>query len=124
MNIINSPTSDYVKMEKKGLPSWNVQLHHSFRHRSVEKGQHEPLICIVCLPLSCHRPWSLRGTTLVGDMERSLRRMQSFNTSWMGSLLQKFLEQVRALESMPSGMVRHLLRANEVGQVSCEDLGD
>jgi hypothetical protein len=25
-------------MEKKGLPSWNVQLHHSLRHRSVEKG--------------------------------------------------------------------------------------
>jgi hypothetical protein len=33
-----------------------------------KKGQHEPLICIVCLPLSCHRPWSLRGTKLVGDM--------------------------------------------------------
>jgi hypothetical protein len=33
-----------------------------------KKGQYEPLIFIVCLPLSCHRPWSLRGTKLVGDM--------------------------------------------------------
>jgi hypothetical protein len=49
--------------------------------------------------------------------------MQSFNTSRMGSLLRKFLEQARALEFMPSGMVRHLLRADEVGQLSCEDLG-
>jgi hypothetical protein len=89
-----------------------------------KKGQHEPLICIVCLPLSCHIPLSLRGTKLVGDMDRSLRGMQSFNTSRTGSLLRKFLEQARALESMPSGMVRHLLRADEVGQISCEDLGD
>jgi hypothetical protein len=88
-----------------------------------KKGQHEPVICIVCLPLSCHRPWSLRGTKLVGDMERILRGMQSFNTSRTGSLLRKFLEPARALESMPSGMVRHLLCADKVGQLSCEDLG-
>jgi hypothetical protein len=25
-------------MEKNGLSSWNVQLHHSLRHHSVEKG--------------------------------------------------------------------------------------
>jgi hypothetical protein len=50
-----------------------------------KKGQHEPLMCIVCIPLSCHRPWSLWGTKLVGDMERSLRGMKSFNTSRMGS---------------------------------------
>jgi hypothetical protein len=89
-----------------------------------KKGQHEPLICIVCLPLFCHMPWSLRGTKLVGDMERSPRGVQSFNTARTGSLLRKFLEQTRALKSIPVGMVRHLLRAHEVGQVSCEDLGD
>jgi hypothetical protein len=53
-----------------------------------------------------------------------MRRVQSFNTARTGSLLRKFLEQTRALESMPVGMVRHLLRANELGQVPCEDLGD
>jgi hypothetical protein len=111
-------------MEKNGLPSCNVQLHHSLRHRSVEKGQHEPLICIVCLPLSCHRPWILRGTKLVGDIDRSLRGIESFNTSRTRSLLKKFLEQVRGLESMPSGMVRHLLRTDEVRHLSCENLGD
>jgi hypothetical protein len=89
-----------------------------------KKGQHETLIFIVCLPLSCHRPLSLRGTKVVGDMERSLRGMQSFNTSRTGSLLRKFLEQAGVLESMPIGMVRHLLRADEVGQVSCEGIGD
>jgi hypothetical protein len=57
-------------------------------------------------------------------MERRLRGVQSFNTARIGSLLRKFLEQTRALESMPVGMVRHLLRANEVGQGPYEDLGD
>jgi hypothetical protein len=60
----------------------------------------------------------------VRDMERSLRGVKSFNTAWTGSLLHKFLEQTRALESMPVGMVRHLLRADEFGIVSCEDLVD
>jgi hypothetical protein len=60
----------------------------------------------------------------VGDMERILRGVKSFNTARTESLLRKFLEQTRALESMPVGMVRHLLRADKVGQVSCEDLGD
>jgi hypothetical protein len=60
----------------------------------------------------------------MGDMERSLRGVQSLNTVRMGSLLRKFLEQMRALESMPVVMVQHLLRADEVGQVSCEYLGD
>jgi hypothetical protein len=89
-----------------------------------KKGQHEPLICIVFLPLSCHRPWSLRGTKLVGDIERSLRGVQSFNTARTVSLLRKFLEQTRALESMLVSMLRHLLRADEARQVSCEDLGE
>jgi hypothetical protein len=40
---------------------------------------------------------------------------------------ESFAEISRAGEghgAMLSGMVWHLLRANEVGQVSCEDLGD
>jgi hypothetical protein len=89
-----------------------------------KKGQHEPLIYIVCLPLSCHRPWNIPGTKLVGEMERSLRGVQWFYTAQTRNLLRKFLEQTRALESMPVAMVRHLLRADEVGKVSCEDLGD
>jgi hypothetical protein len=50
--------------------------------------------------------------------------VQSFNTARTGSLLRKFLEQTMALESMLVGMVRHLLRADEVKQVPCEDHGD
>jgi hypothetical protein len=122
--FVHSPTSIDVKMEKEVFSSRNFNLHHSLHHCSVKKGRHEPLICIVCLPLFCHRPWSLRGTKIVVDMERSLRGVQSFNTAWTGNPLREFLKQTRALESTPLGKVWHLLRADEVGQVSCEDLGD
>jgi hypothetical protein len=50
-------------------------------------------------------------------MEMRLYGVQSFNNDRTGSLLHKFLEQMRALQSMPVGMVQHLLRADEVGQV-------
>jgi hypothetical protein len=48
-------------------------------------------------------------------METILRGVQSFNTARMGGLLQKILKQMRALESMLVGMVRHLLRADKLG---------
>jgi hypothetical protein len=102
-------------MEEKGILGRNAH---------PENWQHEPLICIVCVLFSCNRPWSLRCTKLVGDMERSLRGMPLFNTARTGSLLPKFLEQMRALESMPVGMVRHLLRPDKIGQVSRENIGE
>jgi hypothetical protein len=60
----------------------------------------------------------------MGDMERSLRGMPSFNIYSKGDLLRKCLEQTRASESMPVGMVRHLLRPGEIRQVSREYIGD
>jgi hypothetical protein len=59
----------------------------------------------------------------MGDMERSLHGMPLFNTSRTRSLLRKFLEQMRALESITVGIVRHLLRPNEIGKVSLEYIG-
>jgi hypothetical protein len=122
--FVHSATSLDVKMEKKGFSGRNVHIHHSLCHRSVKKRQHEALICIVSLPLSCHRYWILRGTKLMVDTERSIRGVQSFNTARTGCLLRKFLEQTRALKSILVGMARHMLRGDEVGLVFCEDLGE
>lgn len=38
--------------------------------------QHEPLLIFVCLPLSVHRPWKLRGTKLLDQMDRKMRELQ------------------------------------------------
>jgi hypothetical protein len=55
---------------------------------------YEPLIMSVCLPLSKHRPRDLRTTKLVGDVERSLRGMQSFSETRAGSILRELCEQM------------------------------
>jgi hypothetical protein len=98
-------------MEKKGLPSWNVQLHHSLRHRSVEKGTSRTttLHCLYPSLLSqTLEPSGYQTSGRYGEEPARDAIVQYF-------VLRKFLEQARALESIP---------ADEVEQVSCEDLGD
>jgi hypothetical protein len=81
------------------------------------KTQHEPLMFAVCLPLSKHRPWDLRSTQHVGELERGLRPMQQFDPHGSRDLLRKFLLTTRKLESMPRGLVCELLRPDDMGQV-------
>jgi hypothetical protein len=80
-----------------------------------DKNQHEPLMIAVCLPLSKHRPWNLRSTQHVGELERSLRPMQQFHPNGSRDLLRKFLITTRKLETVPRSMVCGLLRADEMG---------
>jgi hypothetical protein len=80
-----------------------------------DKSQHEPLMIAVCLPLSKHRPWNLRSTQHVGELERSLREMQQYHPNGTRDLLRKFLITTRRMESMSRSMVCHLLRPDEMG---------
>jgi hypothetical protein len=80
-----------------------------------DKNQHEPLMIAVCLPLSKHRPWNLRSTQHVGELERSLRPMQQFHPNGSRDLLRKFLITTRKLETVPRSMVCGLLRTDEMG---------
>jgi hypothetical protein len=73
------------------------------------KGRHEPLLMYVCLPLSRHRPWKLRGTVLLDGYERKMRELHQTNSRLRGRLLRKLLIQTRKLETMPDGMVRRML---------------
>ena len=66
------------------------------------KAQHEPLMIAVRLPLSKHRPWNLRSTQHVGNLERSLCPVQLFHPNGSRDLLRKFLVATRKLETLPS----------------------
>jgi hypothetical protein len=82
------------------------------------KAQHEPLMIAVCLPLSRHRPWNLRSTKHVGELERRLRPVQQFHPNGSRDLLRKFLVSTRRLETLPRSLVCELLRPDDMGQVS------
>jgi hypothetical protein len=85
---------------------------------------YEHLIVSVCLPLSKHRPWELRTTKIMGDVERSLRGMQPFSETRAGSILRELCEQTRRVEILSSGIVRKVLRPDEMGQVPGEVIED
>lgn len=72
--------------------------------------QHEPLIVAFCLPLISFRPWSLRGTKLVVDLERGLREVSPSTPAWGRNLLCEFFRVTRSLETLPECLVRPLLQ--------------
>jgi hypothetical protein len=73
------------------------------------KERHEPVLIYVCLPLSCHRPWKLRGTRFLVDYERKLRLLHHSDFKRRGHLLRQLLGKARRLELLPEGMVRRVL---------------
>jgi hypothetical protein len=74
------------------------------------KAQHEPLLIYVCLPLSVHRPWKLRGTQLLERLKGKLCDVHKTNSRIRGRLLRQLLIKTRGLESLPESMVRGMLR--------------
>jgi hypothetical protein len=73
--------------------------------------RHEPLLIYVCLPLSIHRPWKLRGTQLLEGFKSKLRNVHKTNSRHRGRLLRQLFVKTRRLESMPESMVRGMLRS-------------
>ena len=69
-----------------------------------------PLLIFVCLPLSRHMPWKLRGTLLLEEFDGKMRELHKTNSRFRGRLLRKLFLQMRKLESMPDRMVRRVLQ--------------
>jgi hypothetical protein len=74
------------------------------------KARHEPLLIYVCLPLSTHRPWKLKGTKFVDSLERKMRELQPTNCKRRGRLLRQLFLQARGLDALPEGLVRGMLQ--------------
>jgi hypothetical protein len=74
------------------------------------KARHKPLLIFVCLTLSPHRPWKLRGTLLLEELDRKMRELHKTNSRFRGNLLRKRFLQTRKLEGMPDRMVRRMLQ--------------
>ncbi len=74
--------------------------------------QHEPLIVGVCLPLSRHSPWKLRGTPMLVRVDRLLRQLPPATHQWGRDILRELLQQARRLETLPEGVVWPLLHTS------------
>jgi hypothetical protein len=85
------------------------------------KAQHEPLLIYVCLPLSVHRPWKLRGTQLLERLKSKLCNVHKTNSRLRGRLLRQLFIKTRKLESMPESMVRGMLQRSGDESVPHQD---
>ena len=72
--------------------------------------QFEPLIVGICLPLSRHDPWKLKGTPWLDRVEGMLRSLPTTDIGWGRSILRQFLQRTRALEGMSTSLVREVLQ--------------
>jgi hypothetical protein len=81
--------------------------------RVWSQGRHEPLLICVCLPLSKHMPWKLKGTKLVESLEGKMRELHKTNCRGRGRHLRKLLIRSKWLDSVPEGMVWGLLQRAE-----------
>lgn len=69
----------------------------------------EPLIVGICLPLSRHLPWKLKGTPMLVQMEGVLRGLSTLDHRWGQTILRQLLQQARELESLHPSLVRSFL---------------
>jgi hypothetical protein len=72
-------------------------------------GRHEPVLIFVCLPLSVHRPWKLRGTKFLVEYERKLRMLHKADSKGRGRILRQLLFKASRMEGMSESMVRRVL---------------
>jgi len=69
----------------------------------------EPLIVGIYLPLSRHRPWRLRGTSLLDDVAQHLSRVPTSDFNWGGDILREFHGKARSLDALSTSMAREVL---------------
>lgn len=79
--------------------------------------QFEPLIVRLCLPLSRHLPWRLRGISIMDAVEGKMRSLPQTTPGWGRLVLRELLQQTRGLESLSESIVRPLLHGNRQQRV-------
>ena len=80
---------------------------------------HEPLTLALYLPYPTRRPWTLRPSRMLVEMERQLRRMWHEDSQVSsGNLLHELCVRTRGMDSMPLRELREMLRGQWVAQVS------
>ncbi len=97
------------------LADFNFELGPGSKVWGAER--HEPLLIFVCLPLSKHSPWKLKGTKFVAVLEGKfvavlegkMQKLHETNCRRRGRVLRKLFLQAKWLDSVSEGMVRGML---------------
>jgi hypothetical protein len=90
------------------MADFKMTLDAGFKHWGTAR--HEPLLIFVCLPLSTHSPFKLRGSRFLGRGESKLCKMPSSSDGRIRNMLRKLFIQARRIDSMPESLVRGMLQ--------------
>jgi hypothetical protein len=75
--------------------------------------EHEPLILAISFPLISHRPWSLKGSKLMVEIDVSLSGLWKDDFDGTRSALRKFVRRARTLDAVPRSVVWKMLHGDE-----------
>ena len=81
---------------------------------------HEPLIFGFCFPFCRHRPWRVKGTPKVRELERTVQPMWKGNGLDGRTHLRQFLLASWKFPTLPYDVVQHVLYFSPRGEVPCE----
>ena len=83
-------------------------------------GNFEPLTLAIFFPFISHKPWQLRRTGALIELERHLSQMWKEGFITQGSVLRKLWVQTRKLDHMPKHLVSKMLQSMSEFGISCE----
>jgi hypothetical protein len=72
----------------------------------------EPLVVGIYFPLLRYRPWQLRGTALLDNVESALSSLPRDAVYWGGDILHELFRQARTLGSMSPSVAWEMLSGN------------
>jgi hypothetical protein len=109
-------------------PYWRSHLHRSadllfeipVGGEYWEKSMHEPLILALFFPFLKCRPWQLRRSPSILELEDRMQRMWRLGDYSQGPILRELWKQARNMEDLPSGVVYQMLYCFDKLGVSCE----
>ena len=93
---------------------YNVcDLHFVIPKGGIMLGQeeHEPLTLAIIFPCCSHMPWQIWRVPVLLEWTRTVQRLLQENERAIGSLLYKFLQYKKKLDSLPENVVREVFQS-------------
>ena len=102
-------------------PIWRSHLHKSAdliceipaKHNYWKEGNHEPLILALFFPYLEHRPWTLKRSPSILDLEEHLRQMWKSGEESQWTLLRELRIKAWSFSSLQASVVFKMLRSSK-----------
>ena len=124
VHIMIIPKLCYATWRRQFHKAMDMILYLPQRWSFWDSNMCEPLIFGFCFPFCRSKPWSVRGTPKLCELERSVQAMWKGNGLDGRSDLRKFLLAAWKFPSMPDDVLQHVLYFEPRSIVSHQEVSD